>query len=53
MMPDLGRYAFEVLSSYAVTLGILAAVVALYLWHDARTRAALRDAERRRQARDG
>ena len=53
-MPDLGPYAFEVLTSYAVTLAILVGLVGLYLLHDARTRGALDAAERRRKGdRDG
>lgn len=51
MMPDLGRYATEVLSAYAVSLLLLAGLVALSWWQGARTRRALRDTETRSAAR--
>ncbi|MGB0498975.1 MAG: heme exporter protein CcmD [Rubricella sp.] len=35
-MPDLGPYAFYVLSSYGVTLSLLAAIVAVSLRRSAR-----------------
>lgn len=47
MMPDLGKYAGVVLSSYAVTLGLLAVLVGLTFWRSARVKAALRAAEAR------
>lgn len=46
-MPDLGKYAGAVLGSYAATLVLIAALVALTLWRGARVRAALREVERR------
>ena len=36
MMPDLGKYAVEVLSAYGVTLVLLAGLVVLTLWRGAR-----------------
>jgi heme exporter protein D len=52
-MPDLGRYALEVLASYGVSLGLLAGLVALTLWRAARVRAELREVEARQERRDG
>lgn len=46
-MPDLGKYAAEVLSAYGVTLVLLAGIVALSLRRDARVRRLLADQERR------
>ncbi|NBB99213.1 MAG: heme exporter protein CcmD [Alphaproteobacteria bacterium] len=40
MMPELGRYAVEVTSAYAVSLGL---IVALALWYVARGRRVRRD----------
>lgn len=42
-MPDLGRYAAEVLLAYGVTAGAVGALVAVTLWQ---VRAARREAER-------
>jgi heme exporter protein D len=50
-MPDLGKYAAEVLSAYAVSLGLLALLVA---WVALRARAIRRRLERaEREARHG
>jgi heme exporter protein D len=46
-MPDLGKYAVPVLGSYAATLVLLAAVVALTYWRAVRTKRALAQAEAR------
>ncbi len=46
-MPDLGRYAAEVLSAYAVSLVLLAGIVAQSLWRARRVARALEAAERR------
>lgn len=46
-MPDLGKYATVVLSSYAVTLGLLALLVGLTFWRAARVKAALHEIEAR------
>ncbi len=40
MMPDLGTYATEILLAYAVSLGLLAALI---LWVWARSRRVTRD----------
>ena len=46
-MPDLGAYAAEVLSAYAVSLTLLAAIVAASVWRGKRIKRALEDAEAR------
>lgn len=48
-MPDLGKYAFAVLGSYAIGLGLIAVLIGLTLWRGARVRAALREVEARQQ----
>jgi heme exporter protein D len=48
MMPDLGKYAVTVLSSYGATLGLLAAIIGLTLWRGARVRRQLNEIEERR-----
>ncbi len=50
MMPDLGRYAFAVLGSYAIGLGLIAGLIGLTLWRGAKVRAALREVEARQKA---
>ena len=47
-MPDLGPYAVEVLSAYAVTLLLLVALIAASIWKARRVLRQLRDAEARR-----
>jgi len=46
-MPELGKYAAEVLSAYAVSALLLAALVGFSLWKAARVRRALAQAEER------
>lgn len=46
-MIDLGKYAATVLSAYAVTVLLLAGLVALTLWRGAAVRRALEAQERR------
>lgn len=53
MMPDLGKYAVEVLSAYAVTIALMLALLLLSLRQSARTRRALREVEAARQAKAG
>ena len=53
MMPDLGKYAAAVLSSYAVTLVLLAAIVGLSLWQARRMKRALAEVEARQGKTDG
>lgn len=47
MMPDLGKYAFEVLSSYAASLALLAMIVALTVWQGRRIKRRLAEVEAR------
>lgn len=54
MIPDLDKYAGTVLGAYAVTLALLAALVALSFWRAARTREALGRVEAQvKRQRDG
>ncbi|MGJ8545725.1 MAG: heme exporter protein CcmD [Sulfitobacter sp.] len=50
MMPDLGKYAAEVLAAYGVSLALLAALVGLTLRSGRRAKAALKSIE---EARNG
>lgn len=47
MIPDLGKYATAVLSSYAATLVLLAGLVLVTLWQARRVKRALGEAEAR------
>ena len=47
-MPDLGRYAAEVLSAYGVSLLLLIGLVAFSVWKARRVRARLDEVEARR-----
>ncbi len=47
-MPDLGKYAFEVLSAYGVSLTLLALLVAWTLYQGAKAKEALRLFEEQR-----
>ncbi len=47
MMPDLGKYAGAVLSSYAVALALIVALVAVSIWRARRVKAALELVEKR------
>jgi len=49
-MPDLGKYAVEVLSAYGVSIGLLALLVLWTLSQGAKARKALRDFEAMRNA---
>lgn len=52
-MPDLGKYAVEVLSAYAATIAILAVLI-VATWAQSRsTKAALKEAEARNKNNDG
>lgn len=48
MMPDLGKYAFAVLSSYGVTIVLLSVIVVISFWRARKVRAALDEIENRR-----
>ncbi|MGL5008422.1 MAG: heme exporter protein CcmD [Paracoccaceae bacterium] len=52
MLPDLGKYAVPVLGSYAATVLLVAALIALSLWRGAKVRRALAAAEARLESRD-
>ncbi|MCE6951559.1 heme exporter protein CcmD [Cereibacter sphaeroides] len=53
MMPDLGKYAFSVLTAYGASTGLLLGLVLLTLWRGARVRRMLRDVEQRQGRVDG
>ncbi len=46
-MPDLGKYAVEVLSSYAVSLVLIVALVVVSVWRARAAKAALDQVEER------
>ncbi|MBF9049673.1 heme exporter protein CcmD [Roseobacter sp. HKCCD9010] len=48
MMPDLGRYATEVLSAYAGSLALLILVVVVSIWQARRVQRRLNSVEERR-----
>ncbi|PZX17588.1 heme exporter protein D [Palleronia aestuarii] len=50
MMPDLGKYAAEVLTAYAASAVLLLGLVGLTLWRAARVKRALDRAEGRHDA---
>ncbi len=47
MMPDLGKYAGAVMGSYAVSVALIAALVAVSLWQGVRMKRALAEVEAR------
>ncbi len=49
MMPDLGRYAAEVLSAYVGALSLLVVIVLASVWKARRVRARLDEVEARRR----
>lgn len=50
MIPELGKYAGAVLSSYGISLALLAGLIALSLWRGARVRRQLDEVEARRKS---
>lgn len=52
-MPDLGKYAAEVMSAYLVSVVLIIGLVVFSLRRSSRIRAALRDVESRRTKTDG
>ncbi len=52
-MPELGKYAFAVLGSYAASVVLIAALVALSFWQRARVKRALAEVEARQGNRNG
>ncbi|THD84396.1 heme exporter protein CcmD [Aliigemmobacter aestuarii] len=53
MIPDLGKYAGAVLSSYAASILLIGALVALSLWRSARVKRALKEIEERQGKTNG
>ena len=51
MMPDLGKYAFAVLSSYGASLALLGLIVLLTLWQGRRVKRRLAEVEARAEGR--
>ncbi|PTX55421.1 heme exporter protein D [Litoreibacter ponti] len=49
-MPDLGKYADTVLSSYAVSIALLAGLVVMSIWQSKRAKARLAEVEARRKS---
>jgi heme exporter protein D len=49
MWPELGRYAFAVLSSYAVTFALLGGLIAMTLHRAARVKRTLAEVEANRR----
>jgi len=49
MMPDLGRYATEVLSAYGLSIALLLLLVLFSIWKARRVRAQLDEVESRRE----
>ena len=47
MIPDLGRYAFEVMLAYGITLGLVGGLVASSVLSARKARRRLGDAERK------
>ena len=52
-MPDLGKYATEVLSAYGVSVVLLLAIIGLTLWQSRKARAELQRLDARERARNG
>lgn len=50
MIPELGKYATEVLSAYAVSIGLIVGLVVITLGRAARVRAQLEAVEARKKA---
>jgi heme exporter protein D len=53
MIPELGKYAFAVLSSYGVSVALLAALVALSIWQGRRVKRELAEVEARQGKNNG
>ncbi|MEL0438715.1 heme exporter protein CcmD [Phycobacter sp. K97] len=53
MMPDLGKYAEAVLSSYAASILLLLLLVVVTLWRGRRVRAEMERLEQQRMKRNG
>lgn len=53
MLPDLGKYSFAVLGSYAASVVLIVGLVALSLWQRARVKRALAEVEARQGKTNG
>jgi heme exporter protein D len=53
MIPELGKYAFEVLSSYAASILLIAGLVSLSIWQGRRVKRDLAEVESRQGNQDG
>lgn len=53
MIPELGKYAFEVLSSYAASILLLVVLVAGSIWQGRRVKRDLAEVEARQDIRNG
>ena len=53
MLPDLGKYAFAVLGSYAASMLLLVVVVALSIWQGRRVKRHLAEVEARQGKSNG
>ena len=53
MIPDLGKYAFAVLSSYAASVLLLAGLVAVSIWKGRRVKRELAEVEARQGSQNG
>jgi heme exporter protein D len=53
MIPELGKYAFAVLSSYAASILLLAGLVALSIWRGKRVKQDLAEVEARQGGQNG
>ena len=53
MIPELGKYAFAVLSSYGASVALLAALVALSIWQGRRVKRELAEVEARQSKNNG
>lgn len=51
MIPDLGKYAFAVLSSYGASLALIGLIVLLTLWQGRRVKRRLAEVEARAETR--
>ena len=53
MIPELGKYAGAVLSSYAASVLLIGGLVGLSLWRSARVKRALKEIEDRQEKHHG
>lgn len=53
MIPELGKYAGAVLWSYAASVALIVALVALSLWQGAKVKRALAEVEKRQEKDNG